>query len=59
MGLGVASGKVTLGMGMFRALAHYAGTNIAAFDVFINEMNIPSSQYIGANTLVAAQSFLN
>lgn len=57
MGLGVASGKVTLGMGMFRALAHYAGTNIAAFDVFINEMNIPINQYIGANTLVAAQSF--
>lgn len=40
-------------------LVHYAGTNISAFDVYINEMTIPDTPYIGAKTLTPIYGFLH
>lgn len=48
---GLASGKIQEGFSFLRVLAHYAGTNISAFDVFLNEMYPTDSQYIGEMTL--------
>lgn len=59
IGIGVINGKIGLDKGIFRVLVHYAGTNISAFDVFINEMTVPDGNYIGTTTLVPIYSFLH
>lgn len=48
---GILSGKIQAGMSPVKVLAHYAGTNISALDVFINQVTIPDDQYIGQITL--------
>ncbi len=49
---GLVSGKIALGTNPTRVLAHYAGTNISAFDVFVNNITIVESRYYGELTLV-------
>jgi oligosaccharide repeat unit polymerase len=59
LSIGVLNGKINSDLGFFRVLVHYAGINISAFDVFINEMNIPDSNYIGMMTLNAVNAIVN
>lgn len=51
LGIGIANGKIGTDTKFLSVLVHYAGTNISAFDVYINEMLITDTQYIGATTL--------
>jgi oligosaccharide repeat unit polymerase len=50
MGIGSINGKINSSMSITRVLAHYIGTNINAFDDFINHC-YPSSTYPGSMTL--------
>lgn len=59
LGIGVVNGKVDASKGFLRVLGHYFGMNIATFDVFMNEMTIIDTPYIGKTTLNAVYSFLN
>lgn len=51
LGIGLVNGKIGTDTKFLSVLVHYAGTNISAFDVYINEMFIPDTQYIGTTTL--------
>lgn len=59
LSVGVLNGKINSDLGFFRVLVHYAGINISAFDVYINEMNIPDPNYIGMMTLNAVNAIVN
>lgn len=59
LGIGLINGKIGAGTGFIKVLVHYAGTNISAFDVYINEMVMPDTQYIGAITLDPIYLFLS
>lgn len=56
--LGTLSGKIDETKTASSVLAHYAGTNISAFDVFLHSPPVPESQYIGTMTLVDAYAKL-
>ena len=56
--LGTLSGKVNETRTALGILAHYAGTNISAFDYFLHSLPIPESDYIGTMTLVDIYSKL-
>lgn len=58
LGIGLFNGKIGAGTSFLRVLVHYAGTNISAFDVYINEMVIPDTQYIGTTTFAPIYNFL-
>lgn len=58
LGIGVINGKIGVGTSFINVLVHYAGTNISAFDVYVNEMIVPDSQYIGTTTLDPIYGFL-
>ncbi len=58
LGIGIINGKIGADANFLKVLVHYAGTNIAAFDVYINEMMIPDNQYIGSATLTPIYGFL-
>ena len=47
---GLLSGKINSVFSIFRVLAHYGGTNISAFDLFLHRY-YPDSAYIGTLTL--------
>lgn len=51
-GMGMLSGKIDESKTVLRVLAHYAGTNITAFDYFLYHLPIPESEYIGTMTLI-------
>lgn len=59
LGIGVINGKIGSNTSFLNVLVHYAGTNISAFDVYINEMVMPDTKYIGATTLDPIYIFLN
>lgn len=59
LGTGLLNGKINANLGLFRVLVHYAGVNISGFDVYINEMIIPDTPYIGLHTLSPITFFLN
>lgn len=58
LGIGVINGKIGNDSSVLKVLVHYAGTNISAFDVYLNEMLIPDNQYIGTLTLGSIYRFL-
>lgn len=58
LGIGLINGKINVGNDFVGVLAHYSGINISAFDVYINEMIIPDTLYIGSTTLDPIYSFL-
>lgn len=59
LGIGIVNGKIGSNMNFLNVLVHYAGTNISAFDVYINEMVMLDTQYIGTTTLDSMYIFLN
>ncbi|MCI7216136.1 MAG: oligosaccharide repeat unit polymerase, partial [Megasphaera elsdenii] len=59
LGIGIINGKIGSDTSFLNVLAHYAGTNISAFDVYINEMLLPDTPYIGTTTLDPIYIFLN
>lgn len=59
LGIGLLNGKVGAAADFFKSIAHYAGTNISAFDVYINEMLMDDSPYIGTRTFCAVYTFLH
>lgn len=59
LGTGLLNGKINADLGLFRVLVHYAGTNISGFDVYLNEMIIPDTPYIGLLTLSPLTAILN
>lgn len=59
LGIGLLNGKIGGDTSFLRVLVHYAGINISAFDVYINEMAMPDTQYIGTTTLDPIYIFLN
>lgn len=59
LGIGVINGKIGSNTSFLNVLVHYAGTNISAFDVYINEMVMPDTKYIGTTTLDPIYIFLN
>lgn len=59
LGIGIINGKIGSNKSFIDVLVHYAGTNISAFDVYINEMTIPDTPYIGATTLTPVYGFLH
>lgn len=59
LGIGVINGKIGSNTRFLSVLVHYAGTNISAFDVFVNEMIVPDTQYIGTTTLDPIYGFLH
>ncbi|OUO45675.1 O-antigen polymerase [Megasphaera sp. An286] len=59
LGIGLVNGKIGADTSFLRVLAHYAGTNISAFDVYLNEMMIPDIPYIGSTTLIPLYGFLH
>lgn len=59
LGIGVINGKIGANKSFLDVLVHYAGTNISAFDVYINEMEMPDTKYIGTTTLDPIYTFLN
>ena len=58
LGMGLFNGKIDSDANFLTVLVHYAGTNISAFDVYINEMIVPDTPYIGSTTLDPIYSFL-
>lgn len=58
LGMGLVNGKIGADASFMKVLAHYAGTNISAFDVYINEMIMPDTQYIGTTTFAPIYNFL-
>jgi oligosaccharide repeat unit polymerase len=59
LGIGLVNGKIGADANFLKVLVHYAGTNISAFDVYINEMTIPDTPYIGSTTLTPIYGFLH
>lgn len=59
LGIGVINGKIGSEVSFLRVLVNYAGINISAFDVFINEMLLTDTPYIGTTTLDPFYNFLN
>lgn len=59
LGIGLINGKIGSDTSFMKVLVHYAGTNISALDVYINEMVMPDTQYIGTTTLDPIYLFLN
>lgn len=59
LGIGIFNGKIGSDSGVLKILVHYAGTNISAFDVYINEMVMPDTQYMGTTTLDNIYGFLH
>jgi oligosaccharide repeat unit polymerase len=59
LGVGILNGKINSDLGFLRVIVHYAGINISAFDIYINEMNIPDSNYIGLMTLSPINAIVN
>lgn len=59
LGIGVVNGKIGSETKFLSVLVHYSGTNISAFDVYINEMLMPDTQYIGTTTLGQAYRILS
>ena len=59
LGIGLVNGKVGAFSDSLKVIVHYAGTNISAFDVYINEMQMGDSPYIGTRTFCAVYNFLN
>lgn len=59
LGIGMINGKVGANTSFLKVIVHYAGTNISAFDVYINEMLMDDTPYIGTRTFCAVYSFLN
>lgn len=59
LGIGVINGKIGSNTSFLNVLVHYAGINISAFDVYINEMVIPDTKFIGTTTLDPIYLFLN
>lgn len=57
-GMGMLSGKIDASKSVLRVLAHYAGTNITAFDYFLYHLPIPESEYIGTMTLTGVYAKL-
>ena len=57
LGMGLVNGKIGADASFMKVLAHYAGTNISAFDVYINEMVVPDTQYIGSTTFAPIYNF--
>ena len=51
-GLGTLSGKIDETKTVTSVLAHYAGTNISAFDYFLHHLPVPETEYIGTMTLI-------
>ena len=58
LGIGIVSGKIDQDANFFKVLVHYAGINIAAFDVYINEMVMPDNHFIGTTTLGSIYGFI-
>lgn len=58
-GIGIINGKIGSNKSFLDVLVHYAGINISAFDVYINEMIIPDVPYIGSTTLTSIYGFLH
>ena len=58
LGMGLVNGKIGADASFIKVLAHYAGTNISAFDVYINEMVMPDTPYIGTTTFAPIYNFL-
>ena len=59
LGVGVLNGKIEANTGFLNVIVHYAGINISAFDVYINEMVKPDTPYIGETTLIPVYGFLH
>ncbi len=59
LGIGIVNGKIGADANFLNVLVHYAGTNISAFDVYVNEMTIPDTPYIGSTTLTQIYGFLH
>ena len=59
LGVGVLNGKIGTNTSFLNVIAHYAGINISAFDVYINEMVKPYTPYIGETTLTSIYWFLH
>lgn len=59
LGIGVINGKIGSNKSFLDVIIHYAGTNISAFDVYVNEMIKPDTAYIGATTLTSIYNFLH
>lgn len=57
LGMGLVNGKIGSDASFMKVLVHYAGTNISAFDVYINEMIMPDTQYIGPTTFSSIYNF--
>ena len=58
IGIGLLNGKIGNLASSFQVMAHYGGTNISAFDVYINQIQLPENSYIGTSTLNAFYSLL-
>ena len=59
LGIGMLNGKVGANTSFLNVIVHYAGTNISAFDVYINEMVMDDTPYIGTRTFCAIYDFLH
>ncbi|WP_416181780.1 O-antigen polymerase [Acidaminococcus timonensis] len=59
LGIGIINGKIGSDTNIMKVFVHYAGINISAFDVYINELVIPDNQYIGTTTMVPIYGFLH
>lgn len=51
VGVGILNEKIGTDTKLLKVLVHYTGTNISAFDVWLNEITIPDTVYIGTTTL--------
>lgn len=58
LGVGLFNGKIESDASFLKVLVHYAGTNISAFDVYVNEMALPDTQYVGTTTLTSIYNFM-
>lgn len=59
LGIGIINGKIGFNKSFLAVIVHYAGINISAFDVYVNEMVMPVTQYIGSSTMVPIYGFLH
>lgn len=59
LGIGIINGKIGFNKSFLDVIVHYAGINISAFDVYVNEMVMPVTQYIGSSTMVPIYGFLS
>lgn len=58
IGTGIINGKVSGWASSLQVLAHYGGTNVSAFDVYLHQQVIPETEYIGGCTLAMPWSVL-